>query len=100
MLHQRVVTEAARSALAGIEGEGEILGYRRIPTLASWGPLAIPGTKLALIVKIDTAEAVASVDKLRRKLMIVGFLTLLAMMLTGARLARALLGPLRELRKL
>jgi len=97
VLHQRVLTEAARSALAGIEGEGEILGYRRIPTLASWGPLAIPGTKWALIAKIDTAEAFAPIDKLRRDLIIVGILTLLAMMLTGAWLARALLGPLREL---
>lgn len=45
VMHQRVVTEAARAALAGIEGTGEILGYRRIPTLASWGPLAIADTK-------------------------------------------------------
>ena len=43
VLHQLVVTEAARSALAGIEGTGEIVGYRGVPTLASWGPLAIPG---------------------------------------------------------
>ena len=97
VLHQRVVTEAARGALAGVEGEGEILGYRGIPTLASWGPLAIPGTKWALIAKIDTPEAFAPIDKLRNELMIVGGLALLAMMLTGAWLARALLGPLREL---
>ena len=96
-MHQRVVTEAARGALAGVEGEGEILGYRGIPTLASWGPLAIPGTKWALIAKIDTSEAFAPIDKLRNKLMVVGGLALLAMMLTGAWLSRALLGPLREL---
>ena len=97
VLHQRVETEAARSALAGVEGEGEILGYRGIPTLASWGPLAIPGIKWALVAKIDTSEAFAPIDKLRRNLMIVGGLALLAMMLTGAWLSRALLGPLREL---
>ena len=28
-----------RAALAGVEGTGEIIGYRGIPTLASWGPL-------------------------------------------------------------
>ena len=32
---------ASRAALAGIEGTGEIIGYRGMPTLASWGPLAI-----------------------------------------------------------
>ena len=39
VLQQRVDTEASRAALGGVEGTGEILGYRGIPTLASWGPL-------------------------------------------------------------
>ena len=97
VLHQRVVTEAARAALAGVEGTGEILGYRRIPILASWGPLAIPGTKWALIAKIDTSEAFAPIYKLQRHLMIVGGMALLAVIVTAAWLSRSLLGPLREL---
>jgi class 3 adenylate cyclase len=97
VLHQHVVTEAARAALAGIEGTGEIIGYRGIPTLASWGPLAIPGTKWALIAKVDVSEAFAPVYKLQRDLMVVGALALLVVVLTGAWLARSLLGPLREL---
>ena len=76
MLHQRVETEATRAALAGVEGTGEIVGYRGVPTLASWGPLAIPGVKWALIAKIDTAEAFAPIYKLQRDLMIVGGLAL------------------------
>jgi class 3 adenylate cyclase len=97
VMHQRVVTEAARAALAGVEGAGEILGYRGIPTLASWGPLAIPGTKWALIAKVDTSEALAPIYKLQRDLMIVGGLALLVVIVTGAWLSRSLLGPLREL---
>ena len=97
VLHQRVVTEAARAALAGVEGTGEIVGYRGIPTLASWGPLAIPGTKWALIAKIDTSEAFAPIYKLQHDLMIVGGLALLVVVSTGAWLSRSLLGPLREL---
>jgi class 3 adenylate cyclase len=97
VLHQHVRTEAARSALSGTEGTGEIVGYRGIPTLASWGPLAIPGLKWALIAKIDTAEAFAPIDKLRQDLIIVGVLALLVVVLTGAWLSRSLLGPLREL---
>jgi class 3 adenylate cyclase len=97
ILHQHVSTDAARAALAGIEGTGEIIGYRGAPTLASWGPLAIPGTKWALIAKIDSAEAFAPVYKLQQDLMIAGAFALLVVILTGAWLSRALLGPLREL---
>src|SRR5215207_5709422 len=35
--------KATRAAIAGIEGTGEIIGYRGIATLASWGPLAVSG---------------------------------------------------------
>jgi len=97
VLHQRIMTEAAKAALAGTEGTGEIVGYRGIPTLASWGPLAIPGIKWALIAKVDTSEAFAPIYKLQRDLMIVGGLAFLVVIVTGAWLSRSLLGPLREL---
>jgi class 3 adenylate cyclase len=97
VMHQRIDTQATRAALAGTEGTGEIIGYRGVPTLASWGPLAIPGVSWALVAKIDTAEAFAPIDRLRRGLLIVGGLALLAVAVTAAWLSRALLGPLREL---
>jgi class 3 adenylate cyclase len=97
VLHQRVDTEAVRSALAGTQGVGEIVGYRGVPTLASWGLLAIPGTKWALVAKIDAAEAFAPIAKLRQDLMVVGGLALLVVVLAGAWLSRSLLGPLHEL---
>jgi class 3 adenylate cyclase len=97
VLHQRIDTQATRAALVGIEGTGEIIGYRGVPTLASWGPLAIPGVNWALVAKIDTAEAFAPIYQLRRDLLIVGGLALLVVALTAAWLSRALLGPLREL---
>ena len=95
--HQHVATEASRGALAGIEGTGEISGYRGVPTLASWGPLSIPGIKWGLIAQIDSSEAFAPIYKLQRELMIVGGIALLVVVLTGAWLSRSLLGPLREL---
>ena len=85
------------AALAGVEGTGEIIGYRGIPTLASWGPLAIPGVKWALVAKIDTAEAFAPIYQLQRDLLIVGGLALLVVIVIAAWLSRSLLGPLREL---
>jgi hypothetical protein len=48
VLHQLIDTQATRAALAGIEGTGQVIGSRGKPTLASWGPLAIPGVKWAL----------------------------------------------------
>jgi hypothetical protein len=70
VMHQRIDTYATRAALAGVEGIGEIIGYRGAPTLASWGPLAIPGVKWALVAKIDTAEAFAPIARLRQDLLI------------------------------
>ncbi len=95
--HQRIDTPAIRSAIAGVDGTGEIVGYRGTPTLASWGPLHVPGLKWALVAKIESSEAFAPVDRLRRDLLLVGGLALLAVVLIGAWLAHAMLGPLHEL---
>ncbi|RWQ03603.1 adenylate/guanylate cyclase domain-containing protein [Mesorhizobium sp.] len=97
VLHQRIDTKATQAALAGVEGTGETIGYRGVPTLASWGPLAIPGVKWALVAKIDSAEAFAPIARLRQDLLLVGGLALLVVAATAAWLSRALLGPLREL---
>jgi class 3 adenylate cyclase len=97
ILHQRVDSPAVRSALAGIEGTGQILDYHGVPALASWGPLAIPGVKWGLIAKIDTSEAFAPIARLQRDLIVVGALALLTVLAIGAWLARSLTGPLAEL---
>ena len=97
VLHQSIKTQATRAALAGVEGTGEIVGYRGVATLASWGPLAVSGVHWGLVAKIDTAEAFAPIQQLRRNLMMVGGLVLLIVIAAAAWLSRALLGPLREL---
>ncbi|GEP58601.1 adenylate/guanylate cyclase domain-containing protein [Reyranella soli] len=97
VLHQHIDTEATRAGLAGLEGTSEIAGYDGRPTLASWGPLGIPGTKWALIAKIDSDEALAPIRTLQRELTLVGGLALVVVLLTSAWLSRSLLGPLREL---
>ena len=97
VLQQHVDTIGSRAALGGIEGTGEILGYRGIPTLASWGPVRISGVKWALIAKVDSSEAFAPVRKLERELMIVGGVALLIVLATAAWLSNSLMGPLREL---
>ena len=96
MLHQRVDTKATRTALAGIAGTGEIIGYRGVPTLASWGRLPFREF-IGIVAKIDSAEAYAPVAQLRRDLLLVGGLALLVVAATAAWLSRSLLGPLRQL---
>jgi class 3 adenylate cyclase len=95
--HEVIDTSATRAALAGVEGTGEVSGYRGEPTLGSWGPLAIADVHWGLVAEIDTAEAYAPVYELRRDLLLVGALALLIVAGTAALFSRALLGPLREL---
>ena len=78
-------------------GHGRDHRLRGVPTLASWGPLAIPGVNWALVAKSDIAEAFAPIYKLRQDLMVVGGLALLVVLATAAWLSSSLLGPMREL---
>lgn len=97
ILHQHADTKATRAAIGGVEGVGEIIGYRGVPTLASWGPVRISGINWALVVKIDSVEAFAPIYQLERALMVVGGVALLVVLITAAWLSRSLLGPLRDL---
>lgn len=97
VLHQSIDTPAARAALAGAEGTGEVPGNFGVETLASWGPLDIPGVKWGLVAKIEASEAFAPVRRLERDLLIVGGLALVAVIALGGWLSRSLMGPLREL---
>jgi class 3 adenylate cyclase len=97
ILQHRIETQATRAAVQGLSGIGMITGDRGQETLASWGPLNIPGVKWGIVARITTAEAFAPIRKLERDLMIVGGASLLVVILIAAWLANALLGPLREL---
>lgn len=97
VMHQRIDTQGTRAALAGVEGTGQIIGNLGKATLASWGPLDIPGVKWALVAKIETAEAFAPIYRLQRDLLLVGGLALFVVIVIGAWLSSSLMGPLREL---
>ncbi|MFO1160438.1 MAG: adenylate/guanylate cyclase domain-containing protein [Reyranellaceae bacterium] len=97
ILNQRVDTKATRSALGGLEGTGEIVGYRGVDTLASWGPVQVSGVQWALVAKVDSSEAFAPIRRLERELTIVGAGALLVVIIIAAWLSRSLLGPLQEL---
>jgi class 3 adenylate cyclase len=97
VLQEHVDNKATRAALGGVDGTGIVVGVRGVPTLASWGPVDVPGLKWGLVAKIDQSEAFAPILQLERELIVVGMVALLVVLVTGAWLARSLLGPLREL---
>lgn len=97
VLHQRIDNQATRAALAGLEGNGQVIGVRGKPSLDSWGPLSIPGVKWALVAKIERGEAFAPIYRLQRDLMIVGALVFLVVLAIGAWLSHSLMGPLSQL---
>jgi class 3 adenylate cyclase len=57
----------------------------------------VPGLNWALVAKIDSAEAFAPIDELRRDLVVVCGIALVAALAVGGWLSRSLLGPLGEL---
>jgi class 3 adenylate cyclase len=97
VLQEHVDNKATRAALGGVEGTGIVVGNRGVPILASWGPVDVPGLNWAMLAKIDQTEAFAPILRLERELIVVGTIALLVVLVTGAWLARSLLGPLREL---
>jgi class 3 adenylate cyclase len=97
ILHQKISNRAVTAALAGTEGTGQMVDYDGDSVLASWGPLAIPGVKWAVVAKVDLHEVLAPVDRLQRDLLLVGALALVAVLVIGAWLSRSLAGPLTEL---
>ena len=96
VLQQHVDNKATRAALRGLEGIGTIAGMGGQLTLASWGPVNVPGLQWGMVAKVDEAEAFAPVHLLQRRLIIVGAIALLVVLSTGAWLSRSLHGPLRD----
>jgi hypothetical protein len=90
VLQQHVDNKATRAALSGLEGIGAIPGTGGQVTLASWGPVSVPGLQWGMIAKIDDAEAFAPVHLLQRRLIIVGTIALLVVLSTGAWLSTTL----------
>jgi class 3 adenylate cyclase len=97
VLQQHVDNHATRAAVGGLEGIGTVRGLGGQLTVASWGPVNVPGVRWGMIAKIDEAEAFEPVHRLEGRLAVVGAIALLVVLSTGAWLSRSLLGPLRDL---
>jgi len=92
-----VRTEGAKRALAGQTGEAEDIDYRGKLALKSYQPIRIGKHEWGLVAKIDKAEALQGVRRLRDALLLLGaiLIPLLTIMLLA--LARSFIQPIQRL---
>lgn len=100
VLQQKVQTEATEGALGRREENTvEIVDYRGTKVLVSYAPLNLGDGDLewAVIAKIDSAEAMAPIDQLVRRVGIVSTLLLLGATLVAMLLAASFVRPIERL---
>ncbi len=88
---------ALQEAARGQSGAGPQTDYRGVDTFAAWQ--YIPTLDWGLLVKIDKGEAMAGVQTVRERILILALLVLLLVIPASLVTARALVQPLRELKE-
>ncbi|MEI6111264.1 MAG: adenylate/guanylate cyclase domain-containing protein [Cyanobium sp. ELA712] len=97
VLIQEVRTLGARRALAGQTGEAEDVDYRGKLVLKSYQPIRIGQLTWGLVAKIDKAEALQGVRRLRDALLLLGAILIPLLTLMSLALARSFIQPIQRL---
>jgi class 3 adenylate cyclase len=97
VLIQEVRTEGAKRALAGQTGEAEEVDYRGKRVLKSYQPIRIGNFEWGLVTKIDKAEALQGVYRLRDALLLLGAILIPLLTLMSLALARSFIQPIQRL---
>jgi class 3 adenylate cyclase len=97
VLIQEVKTEGAKRALAGQTGEAEEFDYRGKRVLKSFQPIRIGNFEWGLVAKIDKAEALQGVRRLRDALLLLGAILIPLLTLMSLALARSFIQPIQRL---
>jgi len=97
VLIQEVKTEGARRALAGQTGETQDVDYRGKLVLKSYQPIRIGTLEWGLVSKIDKAEALQGVRRLRDALLLLGAILIPLLTLMSLALARSFIQPIQRL---
>jgi len=97
VLIQEVKTEGARRALAGQTGETQDIDYRGKLVLKSYQPIRIGKLEWGLVSKIDKAEALQGVRRLRDALLLLGAILIPLLTLMSLALARSFIQPIQRL---
>ena len=97
VLIQEVKTEGAKRSLAGQTGEMEEVDYRGKRVLKSFQPIRIGNFEWGLVAKIDKAEALQGVRRLRDALLLLGAVLIPLLTLMSLALARTFIRPIQRL---
>jgi len=97
VLIQEVRTEGAKRALAGQTGEAEEVDYRGMRVFKSFQPIRIGNFEWGLVTKIDKAEALQGVYRLRDALLLLGAILIPLLTLMSLALARSFIQPIQRL---
>jgi hypothetical protein len=97
ILNQTLDTVSVREALAGHTGTASISDYRGVDVLSAYAPVMVDGERWAIIVEKDTSEALASMYRLRRNILLATGGAALVLTLFALWSARAFLRPILRL---
>jgi class 3 adenylate cyclase len=97
VLIQEVKTEGAKRSLAGQTGEMEDVDYRGKLVLKSFQPIRFGNLEWGLVAKIDKAEALQGVRRLRDALLLLGAILIPLLTLMSLALARSFIQPIQRL---
>jgi class 3 adenylate cyclase len=97
VLIQEVKTEGAKLSLAGQTAEMEEVDYRGKRVLKAFQPLRIGKHEWGLVVKIDKAEALQGVRRLRDAMLLLGAVLIPLLTLMSLALARSFIQPIQRL---
>jgi len=97
VLIQEVKTEGARRSLAGQTGETQDIDYRGKLVLKSYQPIRIGKLEWGLVSKMDKAEALQGVRRLRDALLLLGAILIPLLTLMSLALARTFIQPIQRL---
>ena len=93
-------TEGVRNAMANTESTGIFPDYRDIPVYSSYGPLKVSGLSWTILSEIDEQEALAPLEKMRRRLLFIFLLVLGISVFISLLLSRQLTKPVLRMEAL
>ena len=95
--HESASAIPAREAASGKTGRGTYPDYRGVTVLAAWRH--IPSLRLGLVIKMDEAEALAPVNALSVFFLVLGLITISAVVAVSLLIARTISQPITKLTK-
>ena len=88
-----------KNAFAGITGNKEIIDYRGISVLSSFGKVNIPGLNWAILAEIDTKEAMVPIVSIKNNIIYLTFIIFLLLTGVVSLFTSMITAPIRSLIK-